>query len=118
MGMQRASVFFYANTDGVGGSKGGRQGQQMAADAAEEASRGDGVWDLAAAATGAGRGMRGQRACWFMQAARAGRGRWVGAGPSLLASWRRGEAGVGDVSWAVASGKSATLVAPKCGARP
>ena len=29
----------------------------------------------------------------------------MGAWPPLLAAWRRGEAGVGDVSWAVASGK-------------
>ena len=36
-----------------------------------------------------------------MQAASASCGRWAGAWPSLLAAWRWGEAGVGEVSRAV-----------------
>ena len=83
----------------------------MAIGATEEECKGGGSKDMAAAATGAGRGARGQCACWFMQAASASCRRWMGAWPPLLAAWRRGEAGVGDVSWAVASGKCATLVA-------
>ena len=41
----------------------------MAIGATEEERKGGGSRDMAAAATGAGRGARGQCACWFMQAA-------------------------------------------------
>ena len=86
------------------GSQGGRQ-QEVGGRAGHGAVGGSGERGGSIATKGAGRGTCRQRVCWFMQAASASCGRRAGAWPSLLAAWRWGEAGVGDVSWAVASGK-------------
>ena len=82
------------------GSQGGRQ-QEVGGRAGHGAVGGSGERGGSIATKGAGRGTCRQRVCWFMQAASASCGRRAVAWPSLLAAWRRGEAGVGDVSRAV-----------------
>ena len=82
------------------GSQGGRQ-QEVGGRAGHGAVGGSGERGGSIATKGAGRGTCRQRVCWFMQAASASCGRRAGAWPSLLAAWRWGEAGVGDVSRAV-----------------
>ena len=82
------------------GSQGGRQ-QEVGGRAGHGAVGGSGERGGSIATKGAARGTCRQRVCWFMQAASASCGRRAGAWPSLLAAWRWGEAGVGDVSRAV-----------------